>query len=142
MTQGFTYTGRTTPATIETDSGMYTAMLKKSGYKDKIIANITAITGVTKSVSGTLEPATLPPLPSICSWIDETGFHNLTREHWLYVYNMYIGANAAAEALYSVLSPKPSRIPSSLVTRENWLGLYNYTIDAISSGNALLGCNY
>ena len=133
---------RVTPATIEQDAATYDVMFKKTGYKDKIITNIIASTGVTKPVSATLEPVTPPPVTTICSWISETSVHNLTRKHWLYVYNLYIGATAAADALYSVLSPQPSRIPLTLATRKNWLGMYNYAIGAISSGNALLGCDY
>lgn len=82
-----------------------------------------------------------PPV-GITAWIDETGVHNLTRKHWMYVYDLHIGANAAADALYSVLSPKPSRIPASLATRKIWMGLYNYSIGAFAAGNALSGGNY
>ena len=116
----------------------YSYIITKSGFSSRS-GSFTA--GVGKIIKVSFPVGVTPP-PTISSWIDETGVHNLTRKHWLYVYDLYIGANAAAEALYSVLSPKPSRISSSLVTRKNWLALYNYSIGAISAGNALSGANY
>jgi len=118
-------------------AGSKTVTISMSGYETATRA-VTIVAGETATIDVTL----VEEVTTIGGWIDEVNVSALNRDHWMYVYNITIGATGAADALYATLSPKPSPINPILATRDNWMGLYNYSIGAMAAGNALTGCNY
>jgi len=119
--------------------GPKTVTISLAGYKPAK-EEVTIAAGETATVSVTLEEEEVPT--DICGWIDEVGVGSLTRDYWLYVYSLTIGAAEMAELYYEGLSPKPSRLDPLLATRDNWLALYSYSIGAIEMGNTYSGCSY
>ncbi len=150
---------------VSTDltTGEHTADFKEaSGYKDlsaRILVSDTEVSCV--SVDGSTDGCTRTTTPYIaipsafsvsailqqlvtiiCSWIDESDVNNLKIDHALYVYYLSAGWSSLAETKYNTLSPKPSRLDTSLATLANALGIYYYSQKWKSLGNTKTGCAY
>ena len=132
-------TGKLTTEKIPLDVGSYKVRVELEGYKHWE-EDIAVIEDKFIEVHAKLEK--IVELTIICTWIDETGIPNLTKDHALYIYYKSQGWTTLAARKYDTLTPKPAEIPDEVATKSNALGVYYYSRGWFETANRKTKCRF